>query len=360
MILTGDISKFAQAEGTGLEIKLLNWAASSPLFTHPFKVRSYDVSGTEMYRFHAEMNWPGLGYKILGSGDGESKTLAAVKAVAEALERVVVKDLQTKLSPRWFQAEFVSGIETEVRLTNALEAPALPPKALSTTNGWAVHFRAEDAILSAAREALERHILLYSYLRDGWEGFDIRSSGVYEERKLYSLFAKYQFAGLAAGIAALDGRRFPGVVMGYLCDNFESFGNSSRWGHAFFEAIEAAIFFDQAIPVGGWEDRFGYSTLADYQKHYAHEPLPFKPKASNEPIGFTEVATSLTAHLRVLDVSSELGLPVPFYAAQVFGGDVLPLMFSQLVKNEETERYVRASLNRWNLHPALPEFHPVI
>jgi len=361
VIITGDIGIDPIASSSGFEEALLEWAAQSDLFEHPFKLRTYDISGVPLYRFHAEMVSPRLGRKVLGSGSDRSKVVSAAKAVAEAIERVVVLDLSETARSTWYDMELRGGeLQSEATITPSASPPSLPPDALNSTNGWAIHYESRRAIQFAVREALERHILLYSYLKDGWAGFDIRQSGKYQGRQLYSLFTKYSFACHGAGICAIDGANFPGVVLGYLCDQAASLSTSDRWGQAFFEAYEASLFYDQPTPPMGWVDKYGYGILADYQRHYVHSPIEFVAADDANKPKLTSVSDSIAAHLRLIDVAPLLNLPVPLYAAQVFGGDLLPLAFSQEVQDEESKSYIGHVMKRWGFLAGLPEYHPIL
>lgn len=161
------------------------------------------------------------GYEIAGHGYDSDVSIAILKGAAELLERRLVVE--------YFRRH--------------------PEEQIRNTNGWAVHFSAPLAIDAAKREALERHILLYTYLRSGWSGFSCLDRRGGKNGDAIFLVSNFSQNGHFAGMVIYRDNRLPGISFGYLADEVNRLQSSPRWNHALFEA---AAFVERGFETGGF------------------------------------------------------------------------------------------------------------
>lgn len=148
--------------------------------------------------------------------------------------------------------------------------------------------------------------------------------------------------------------------MGYCCDSAKEFLTSARWQQAFFESYETALYYRSESPGSGkWITELGQEILAKYQEYYlVNSAEHLFNQAAGSDLTSTDTS-SLSANVLVLNVGNYFELPVPLYAAFVFGKDLIPLFFKQRLDQPEMD-YVLSQLKRAGITSELPEYHPVI
>lgn len=159
--------------------------------------------------------------EIAGHGYDPDSSMAALKAAAELVERRAVIE--------YFRRN--------------------PQEVLHNSSGWAVHLSRSSAIEAARREAIERHLLLYTYLCSGWSEFVLLDKRSTNNGTATFLVSPYAQNGYFAGLVVYRDNRFPGVSFGYLADHLEKIQTSPRWNHALFEAVG---FVERGVETGGF------------------------------------------------------------------------------------------------------------
>lgn len=322
--------------------ELLEWVAGQETL---FIEDSFSIAGKNIFRFQGTCNNNG---KVLHSfGRSENRKIAAVKAVAELIERVVFHYF-TKNEIGLNLKLMIEGGEWQVYPS---ENEFVIEKSFYNSNGWAVDFSIEGAIERAMREAMERHILLLSFAKEGWCGlYEINDLAI-ENYKFRSLISKYTVNGFSAGIAICQSPSFSGASLGYLSDRNKNILISSRWEQAFYEAFDYMQM--QEIKYQSPE-----STNLIYQEMDSLLQKPFNidfQKSGDQK----EIHRQTLTGLAVLNLQRALYLPFPLYAAVVHGGDLLPLYFYPRL-TEKGHRSLKKNLELWGVHTGIPESHPVL
>jgi hypothetical protein len=180
---------------------LLDWIASSGLMK--LSVFERELQVREKYFRFAIRGETASGESFSGFGRSTDKKLAATIAVNELLERFVSRSV---LQDKRVLAPFaVTASNGKLEFESLQERVQLPTPGFHSSNGWAVHFSAAAAVENAAREALERHILLLSYLKSGWSGFFFDEPVPFAGATLIPGIAKVEAGGFKAGIVLTTG-----------------------------------------------------------------------------------------------------------------------------------------------------------
>ena len=145
------------------ENSFLNWFSGLDI---PIAESILKFGGLEFYTFSAFKNNYLANIDISGFGSDPSRKVAAVKCAAETIERITMFDYFSEVSSL--------------------------PLGLQTSNGWAVHQTKAIAKQNALNEAIERHLLLKSYLLHGWDGFRLHSQIKTDELTIYLNLSKFR------------------------------------------------------------------------------------------------------------------------------------------------------------------------
>ena len=166
------------------EDALLSWFAGLGI---PIRERYLELGQFHYFQFSAQF---AAGDSITTShGRSEVRKLAALKCVGEFVER------------RFLDESYRSS-----------DSPGLLPRTLRSSNGWAVHQDGGKAKNTAYREALERHLLLKSFLTYGWSGFRLVEKMETEKMDLFFLTSRFSADGLTAGMVIAKSPIYPGVT----------------------------------------------------------------------------------------------------------------------------------------------------
>lgn len=296
------------------------------------KVRNF--CGLRYYSFTAAERGP-CGRVRAGHGYALDEREALVKCVAELYERRLMTDFYWEINSKGFN-----------------KGPSLSQfKSFQTSNGWAVHFEGLKAADAAALEALERHILLASYLAFGWRGFtkvdERKSDGI----RLVSLVSRYTCNGHRAGLVLSMSDHAPGVTFGYLCDTSERILTSPKWTHALFESLEQLLGYME----------IGFDKIPN-PSHAVEESVIYHLKAEwTEPAFRSELSTEelppINPSLRKFDLMDNYN--VPLTGCYASGGGLIPLFFRQTLTHEARLELGKI-LFQTGLTAAVPERHPVL
>lgn len=264
--------------------------------------------------------------KYVGVGRAKTRLLATVKAVAECLER------------KFCQESFV-------------RYPGIFKPFNRNSNGFAVHFSRDQAKQASLREALERHILQYAFLKDGWQGFWLfeKKQDVFDISKI---IARYTCSGHAAGMVVARSKNFAGVSLGYLCTPTDEIQASTRWTHATQEAFDKIDPMLTLIREGGsdWLSE-PIANEAHYWISHCHQ-ISFGKNHTKE-IPRPNLVTS------AIDLSAAWGLDFPFFGAFTFGDNLLPLLIPGRIGPEQSSN-VKDILRRVGLSPNIPKRNPIL
>lgn len=337
--------KLPNDTGGDFRFDLLDWIADSDLLKLTIEEREILVR-EKYYRF-AVRGETKEGLNLYGFGRSQDKRTAASIAINEVLERFVSRSVlrdQNILAP--FHVTVQNG---EIIVTDSKNPAPMPTKGLHSSNGWAVHFSAKSAIENAVREALERHILLLTYLKYGWSGFMFDEPVPFSNCTLIPGIANLSAGGYKAGIVLTTGTDSPGATFGYLCAAGPEFEKSEKWLSAFFESHE------QWIDLTIREKPSDVSVIEQYQWHYLKEKRSALKKNNVPGLNFPIV----NSRLAVFDLQSVFKSPFPLYAAFAFGGDLVPLFLRQKLSHSESHM-VQTQLAALGVATDLPEFHPIL
>ncbi|MBX3039565.1 MAG: hypothetical protein KF789_02505 [Bdellovibrionaceae bacterium] len=305
---------------------LLNWFAEGGA---PLSENIYRVGALSYFQFSSAFKTESG--RLCGAfGRSQDRKVAAIKCAAEFIERKAMLDFFSS-----------SGAD-------------LLPSSFHTSNGWAAHFNKEEAQSRSYLEALERHLLLLSYLKFGWRGFRLVQKIESDSIDLYFLVSRYSAGGFASGLVAAKSAQYSGLSFGYCVGEEKSVSTAQFWESALFEAI------DRILTLNGEQ-----IDLSDDPKSWMRREAKFYLETPFDLSLFSnEFADGISVdppqyHAQVFDVSEQYGIPVPFFVAYSWGGDLIPI-FNKSTLSPSAAVYLRSILHRNGLSPDIPERHPVL
>lgn len=267
-------------------------------------------------------------HKLAGFGRGVTKRLAFVKAIAEFYERRLM-----------FEA-----------FSNEL---SFVPKVLQTSNGFAVHFSQDQAIRAATNESVERHLLQYSFLKDGWSGFELIEEKNMGDETVTFVASRYEINGLRAGMVLARSARFPGISFGYFAEESNKIKSSPRWSHAISEALDK---IDPFLKLAQAVSSVEYSPIEQGILNWmmmSHEKINFSKG------GVIQTLPTSTFDINCFNLAERWNLDFPFYGAYCFSPNLLPLLIVDRIKQPDL-KYVSEVLKKFNLPSQIPTRNPVL
>lgn len=338
-------SEFSESES--MASSLLDWVVNTSAFKAEIYEDNLNITGQVYYRFYIK-GTISENQRLSGFGRSKNRLTAASIAVGELIERYVAKsvfaDLSVKSNAHIQASSGLIDIETSSQQTD------LPKKSFHSSNGWSVHFNAKKAIENSFLEALERHTLLYTFLKDGWSGFIKDQTVPFNKLNLTPNISKHSFGGYTAGIVVTQGPEFSGRTFGYLCDSVENINSSKKWLSAFFESHDQWELLTKEA-----RSKQDSNILHQYQNHFLHTEFIDEQRNEIEPINIDEIKGNLV----LFDVQNALDLPCPFFAAFSYGEDLIPLLFRQKISEADLAE-LNLLLSKWSLPLDLPEYHPIL
>jgi hypothetical protein len=313
--------------------QFLNWFAAENVVVSEKRPQ---LGAFSYYRFQTSFE---IGSRtIVTQGISQYRELAAIKAAAEYVER------QTMFS--YFDQP------------NGITSAIIPPEELRTSNGWAVHENEEDAIAKASVEALERHLLLKSYLCFGWGGFDLIEQIDATEMRIYLLASRFSTCEKRAAIVATKSAHHPGVSFGYSCGSADEVQSLEFWEHAIFESVDRIVnrsgrSLDISFDKNSWilngiknnlETPFDFSVFKREAREVIEDPSP-------------------KLEIKSFDLGQAKNLSFPLYAAYARGETIIPL-FNKKTLAPDAAAILLEILKRNNVEiraqDQLPDWHPIL
>ncbi len=337
-----EINKSVSSETKDTECdKLLIWAAEQGI---SFLEEKFNVLGKDIYRFQGSINQNEITFHSFGRST--DRRLAAIKAAAEIIERLAFNEFTRKAMPLNLCIRIENG-QCEILKS---DSQTIIDSSFYNSNGWAVDFSVEKAIDRALREAMERHLLLLTFVKYGWSGFFEIGKTKMNHCQFRSVVSKISLAGFSAGIALCQSPNYQGISLGYLADKTNQILSSEKWEQAFYESYDL-IRVKESNPSAKMQD----DLIGRELEHYLNSPFEHSFSTEGQ---ITEIKTELHSSLAVIDLAESLNLPFPFYAAVVHGGDLLPLYFKKSLTSSG-EKQLQSLCTKWAL-PEFPERHPIL
>lgn len=354
---TKNLPQVNEKDWPSCEQRLLDWVANNDKVFVSVSEKTSSLPSGEFRLFQIKGRDPVTGREYVGVGRSLNRLSAASIAAGEVLERMMMVELfrHSKEMLSLNKISLKNG-RSEFQITSS-EPAELPLAGFRTSNGWAVHFDLNQAIYSALKEALERHILLFTYLKYGWEGFNAYDSGSFEGHGLTSLIARVMVAGHKAGMGYAKSKIFGGGIFGYVCDKASGFEKSSRWSQAFFEAYDNLIFYEaNGVCQEEGKVKKESDVIKEQMMHYlVNDSSGWRIQDKS----ILETHADLHANVICIDVAKFFGIPCPFYAAFVYGGDLLPLAFRETLTAQELMT-LHAQLEKYGIKGEFPLRHPIL
>lgn len=336
------------------ELALLRWVKNSTEVFRPPEIRVVEAFGTKLNRVTVSYKSSPDGRPIIGCGRDINLSTAMSRAYGEAIERVVAQKVFAELSEaKCYQIVFHG---RDIRIIDCAPT-SIPPRGLRTSNGWACHFNLSSSVHNSIAEAMERHILLHSFLRWGWQGFS-NDSSVYVLGKFVRLLrARVQMAGYRAGLALANLVKHPGFTTGYSC-GLLSGDDGKFWEKAALESAEPAMIWDNLARAELIKRSESLDPMEWTQAHYALGSNGCDFLDEGEEL---RLENPVEASLLLIDVQRALRLPFPFFASYVFSEELIPLAFKRRIDGcTESARWMNRVLHRYSLSVEFPGVHPVV
>ena len=307
------------------EDSFLNWFSTLDI---PMIETKLKLGGLEYYHFASLVKDHPSKKLISGFGSHQSRKLAAIKCAAETLERIQMLDYFSK-------------------------SLTVPVK-LQTSNGWAVHSSANQAKDKALAEATERHLLLKSFFRSGWNGFKLIQTIETENITLYLVLGKYTYKNQVSVLVAARSKKFSGVSFGYGLGMMENLNSSDFWSAAIFEAVDRIL-----VPSEAKESSLKDNWIRQELNQYLNNSFDFSVLKENTHSDFFEAESEfVSVEFTINDLSKKYGLPFSLYSAFVKSDDLIPL-FTTKHLNQEALAYLKPILEKHKIFE-LPEGHPIL
>lgn len=361
-------------EARSWEDTFLSWFASLGI---QMSEKTFALGQLRYHQFSTLFEIPGHGL-CAAHGRSINRQIAAVKCAAEFVERRVSRQFFQKnaMGPRAQVLAHEAHLDRSPPTSPKMRWAPLPPtKSLRTSNGWAVHQSEAQAIESATHEALERHLLLKSFMKWGWAGFNlaqrIPDNGSEPGIALSFLTSRLSVGGLVSGMVVAKPRRYPGVSFGYCLGRADHVNRSTFWEHALLEAVDLIFALNgERWKSGNMPDSWIRSRLRDFlEKPFDLDLLPAgaSPTLEEDPPSGRCMAYNLASNSSGDQTALSL-LPRPLqgadlWAAYVWGGTLIPLFDKPSLEadGQDALDYLQSILHKHNLSLAdLPERHPIL
>lgn len=317
---------------TKTENRFLVWATKNTrLFSEPSFLK-YEISGKTIFSARIKAVSTKLNEQYTCMGYSDSLREALIKAYMEGIERVTSFEIMTERS-----------------------LPVIP--SVQNSNGWASHFDPFSSKKNAMNESLERHTLLYNFLKNSWSGFYRAGSGRWKNFEYETLISYENIPNHCSGMILVKLPTMKGFTCGYFIyhKNDEHEHIENRKNHAILEALTPALALEGHFLKYKKMAESG-DLIARYRIHYANQPYPVIPEKDSARI---REIKNIHPHSLTLDVSQRVNAPIPLYSSFSYGDDLIPLCFSQ-----KSKKITRIAANRiaenHNLNIAWPEWHPIL
>ncbi len=250
---------------------------------------------------------------VVVCGRGLTKLQAATRCIGEWLERKAVFEFFRSSSDTILAINIRVHENGDLISKGEIETPLLPME-FWTTNGWAIHTDLKQAQESALAEALERSLLMSSFLRWGWQGLiEINRLSV-DQIEFQSCISRYKTDQFSAGFAISRNLDAPGLSFGHFSEKSDRILQSPKWTQALYESADK---FEAHLDRDQIKDPIAVD-VEWYMKHGDRIDLA-DDKTLQEKFKFSSFC------LHVENLAAKWNLPFPLYSAFAFGGDLMPL-----------------------------------
>ncbi|HEY8271446.1 MAG TPA: hypothetical protein VIG33_11205 [Pseudobdellovibrionaceae bacterium] len=329
-----------------MENQLLEWFAALGL---NLREQRMQVGDFEYYHFSSFKKRASGGGYLSSHGRSTSRRTAAIKCAAEMIERQFMLDY-FPTAPSFVLAE-THNFEKE---TKTLEIVALPKKDFWSSNGWAVHFDKDISQKKAIDEALERHLLLKSFLNSQWQGFSPVHQIKNSEMELYFYSSQFELGEKTAGIVLAKSPLYKGVSFGYCLGNKSEMANISFWENAIFEAIDKILTLNgKSVDLSQRPD----SWIVSDTKEFLEKPFDFSSMSHTPVQEVKDVIPEVS--VKTFNLAEKWNLPFSFFASFAWGGSLIPL-FNKASLSPTSILQLKAVLKLNGLDKEIPERHPIL
>lgn len=309
---------------TDFSDELLSWFATQNI---PMLEQRLSLGGLDYFHFSSAATLSDE--RTAGAfGSAVDRKTAALKCVGELIER--------RAMANYFAVN-----------------PRQLPKEFHNSNGWAVHTKKEIAVLKATNEATERHLLLKSFFKLGWQGFNPIQTIESQEMRLSLFTSHFTTSELIAGVVLAQSKDHLGVSFGYCVGPRQDAVESSFWQPAIFEAADKIIVLAKgATPYSSESPSWFHREIGYFlNNHFEMGKIRFGD-------GDSTTCEIEKAHCYEEDLREQLGLTFPLYAAYVFGGNLIPL-FHKADLDSNGKAYLEEILQRNDIFET-PDRHPIL
>lgn len=356
--INSSFDDFARTDLSQLSLKLIDWAGQRSDVINSIYHNTHSLPWGHFHHFAIEGSWNNSQIKVAGYGRSKLEYEAAAKAINEVLERIFFQFFFS-CSNKKLSIFQIYANDNDCRIIPSTEKQIkYPGRGFWTSNGWSAHFNLNNSIENSFREVMERHILLYTFLKYGWKGFYLKEGEIINGVSLDYLISKVSWGGYRAGIVASKIKKYPGRCFGYICDREKNFVESTRWEHAFFESYEVAIHFEKYKLSEQWLKDHNAQLLDEYQWRYMKDNFPEKNMFADNDV-VLENKNLITTNLVAFNISDLFQIPIPLFACFCWGQDLIPFALKQDLNSEELI-HLQSILNYHGITNDFPEFHPII
>lgn len=282
----------------------LSWFPSLQL---PLAENKISIGNKQYFHFSTQVQFAS-GKMATAHGKSTSRRTAALKCISECIERKAMFDF-------YHTDTFKTDIEHSQIISR-------------NSNGWAVHPNQDLAKKASYTEAIERHLLLKTFLQYGWQGFKLINHSEVDGLQVYFLQACITTQNYTAGLVLTQSNQFPGITIGSTAGPKTELDLNHFWEGAWLESLFKMKVLEshhQDEPTG-WIEREIY--------HWINEP--FDPSIFFNQNSVSQVAEAdPEASFVELNLRDYLSAPLDIYACYSFGKDLIPLFHWPSLKSEE-------------------------
>lgn len=328
-----------------MENQLLEWFVGLGLNMREQRTR---IGNFEYFNFSAFKKMDDRGY-LTSHGRSTSRRIAAIKCAAEMIERQFMLEY-FPTAPSFVLAETFDLKEK----TKVAEVVSLPARELWTSNGWAVHFNQDISKNKAMEEALERHLLLKSFLQGRWQGFNLVNKIVNSEIELYFYSSQFELKEKTAGLVLAKSSLYQGVSFGYCLGSKAGMANMSFWENAIFEAIDKILTLkgksvDLSLSPTSW--------IAKDTKDFLEQTFDMNVFGETSVPPIQDIMPKIS--VKTFDIAAKWSLPCPFFASFAWGENLIPL-FNKASLSSTSLIQLKNTLRHHGIENEIPDRHPIL
>lgn len=282
----------------------LSWFPSLQL---PLAEDKISIGDNQYFHFSTQVQFTS-GKLATTHGKSNSRRIAALKCISECIERKAMFDFY-----------HTDTFKKDIDLSNIISR---------NSNGWAVHLNQDLAKKASYTEAIERHLLLKTFLLYGWKGFNLIKQSNIDGLQIYFLQACISTKNYAAGLVLTQSDKFPGVTIGSTAGLKSELDSNHFWESAWLESLFKMKVLEnhQQVEPVGWIEREIYNWVNE----------PFNPGIFEiNKTAQQSVEPDPDASFYELNLREYLGAPVDIYVCYSFGQDLIPLLNWPSLNNED-------------------------